>query len=262
MLKGGGALVFAYGSRRHTTDLDFDARQKTDMTRRMRRSIQASGVEIDEATWWWPKGAKATKESIRYKVGFIDARGEREELQVDTRYRPKPKSGDIVIVNGIRTYKIEALYDQKLAALKNRSVARDVFDLAFLSSTYGHDLSDCQVREAQSITQDMNRLEGDLIHQLRDDPILSRITTAEEIVLEFRVAIDYQLQQREMYGPEQSVPISIPMTDEIIALRRLLHGEETIIPKSIQLPRRAIRNGFDRPDGGRSIQQPDWVFDR
>ena len=40
VLKCGGALVFAYGSHRHTTDLDFDAERTTDMRRRIRRAIR------------------------------------------------------------------------------------------------------------------------------------------------------------------------------------------------------------------------------
>ena len=243
VLKGGGALVFVYGSHRHTTDLDFDAERKTDMTRRIRRAIQAVGVEIDEATWWWPKGARATRDSMRYKVEFVDNQGEREELQVDTRYRPRPKASQIVTLNGIRTYKVEALYDQKLAALRNRKDARDIFDLAFLSSRYGQALNNAQVLKAERITRDMNVLEQDLIHQLRFDPKLARITNAESIVLEFREAIVSQIQRRKLRDAEQSVPLSIPLTDEIIALRHLLHGEESMLPKRIQLPSRTIRYG-------------------
>lgn len=198
---------------------------------------------------------------MRYRVQFIDQRGKPNRLQVDTRYRPRPKPSDVVTMKGIRTYKPEALFDQKLAAVRDRSEARDVFDLAFLSDKYGHALTDTQIHKADRIIGNMAGLERDLTHQLRGDLILSRITTTVDIVLEFREAIDRQIEQRGMNDAEQSVPISIPMTHEIIALRRLIHGEETVIPKSIQLPRRTIRNGFDRPDSGQSILQPDW-FDR
>lgn len=256
VLKGGGALVFAYGSPRHTTDLDFDADRKTDMRRRIRRAIQAAEVEIDEHTWWWPK---VSRDSMRYKVQFIDHQGNPRRLQVDTRYRPKPKSSEVVTVNGIRTYKPEALYGQKLEAVRDRNEARDVFDLAFLSDKYGDALTEIQILQADTISGHMDGLERDLTHQIRDDPILSRITTAVDIVLEFRESIVTQLQQRGMKDAEQSVPISIQMTDEMIALRRLLHGDQTIIPKRIQLRNSAIRGGFDRREGGRSVQQPDWI---
>ena len=258
VLKGGGALAFAYGSRRHSTDLDFDAERKTDMRRRIRRAIQAAGVEIDEGTWWWPKGTRATKDSMRYKVDFVDHQGEREELQVDTRYRPRPDTRNITIVKGIRTYKPETLFRQKLTTLNYRKEARDVFDLAFLFTKYGDKLTDIEIRKAEAITRDMNGLERRLAHQIRFDKVLSEITTTEEIVLEFREAVDAQFDLREMKFPQQSVPISIPMTREIIALRRLLHGDETVNSRKIQSPRHVIRRETNRSDAGRVIPQPDW----
>ena len=198
---------------------------------------------------------------MRYKVDFVDHQGEREELQVDTRYRPRPDTRNITVVKGIRTYKPETLFRQKLTTLNYRKEARDVFDLAFLSTKYGDKLTDIEIRKAEAITRDMNGLERRLAYQLRFDKVLSGITTAEEIVLEFREAVDAQFDRREMKFPQQSVPISIPMTREIIDLRRLLHGDETVKPRKIQSTQRAIRCETNRPDRERAIQQPDW-FDR
>lgn len=261
ILKGGGALVFAYGSHRHTTDLDFDAERKTDMTRRIRRAIQATGVEIDEGTWWWPKGGKATRDSIRYRVEFVDCQGKRQQLHVDTRYRPRPEFSNSVIVKGIRTYKPETLYSQKLVSLSARRAARDAFDLAFLSRKYGDTLTDDQVLRAERITRNMDKLERSIDKQLQHDTVLARITTAQDIVLEFREAIDAQFRQRSMKHPEQSVPISIPMMREIIALRRFLHGDESITPEKNQPSIRRPRSEIDRSDSGRSNSHRDW-FDR
>lgn len=257
VLKGGGALVFLYGSHRHTTDLDFDAERKTDMTRRIRRATQASGVEIDENTWWLPERAKRASVSIRYKVGFVDHRHETQELQVDTRYRPRPVPGDIVIVDGIRTYRPDALYAQKLTARRNRNEARDLFDLAFLTKEFGDELSDKHIRKADAITIDIDRLEQDLTKLLRRDTVLARITTAEQTVLEFREAVEKQMRQRELTIPEQNVPITLPMSDEIAALRRLIHGEKAVNTGMSSSPAHPIRNQFDPSESGQSIQRPD-----
>lgn len=228
VLKGGGALVLAYGSIRHTTDLDFDAEEQIDMPLRIRRATELIGIEIDENTWWWPKGQSGTRISLRYKVNFFGHDGEKYRLQVDTRYHPKSNASDIVIANGIRTYKPEALYQQKLAALHNRKAARDLFDLAFLCMRYGDTLTDAQIREARSITRDLKQLVRDFGMQLRDDRILARVATAKQTVLDFRGAVNEQIQRRGMSRPQQSVPISLPMSAEIIALRRLLHGERVV----------------------------------
>lgn len=261
VLKGGGALVLLYGGHRHTTDLDFDAEKKSDMTRRIRRAIRAAGVEIDKSTWWSSERAKRTRDSIRYRVHYRGLRDEMQRLQVDTRYRPKPKHRDIAIVDGIRTYKAEALYDQKLAAQRGRRAARDIYDLAFLSKKYGDRLTNAQISKAESITYDMDGLEKTLIHQLRKDRILASLTTAEYLVIEFREAVEEQMRRRKMKIPEQSVPISLPITREVIALRRLLHGEETVRPSESRLLDRAIYRELDRRDSSPAAQQPDW-FDR
>lgn len=220
-----------------------------------------AGVEVDEGSWWWPKGARATRDSIRYKVQFVDCQGDQQEIHVNTRYRPRPEASGIVISNGIRTYNPETLFDHKLAAMDARKEARDVFDLAFLSKQYGDSLTESQILKAASITKHMDRLERRLDYLLRFDAVLTRITTAENIVLEFREAIDDQFQQRRMKHPQQSVPISIPMTREIIALRRLLHGDETTKTKKNQSPRRRSHSEHDQSDKGRFDQHPDW-FDR
>lgn len=64
-----------------------------------------------------------------------------------------------------------------------------------------------------------------------------------------------------MHIVKQSVPISLPMTHEIIALRRLLHGDQTVKRTDNEAPVRAITDGLDRGDGGQSAEPPDW-FDR
>ena len=68
---------------------------------------------------------------------------------------------------------------------------------------------------------------------IRDSRPAARHSSGEGIwavttVLEFRGAANQQIQRRGMEDPQQSVPISISMRHEIIALRRLIHGEEIL----------------------------------
>ena len=232
VLKGAGALVRAYGLNRHSTDLDFGAARPTDLNRRVRRAIEAVGVVIDERSWWSPRDTGRTGVSRQLKVDFIGPNGRRQELQIDTRYKPKPKTEDIVVIEGFLTYKLAATYGQKLEAMKDRREARDVFDLAFMTDRYGDTLSDVQIRRAESITRDMDRLANKLERQIKRDKVLERITTDDDIVIRFRTAVDKQVKRRRMFIQEQRVPISFAMTKEIRELREILHGPEANVPRS------------------------------
>lgn len=126
VLKGGSALAFVYGLDRHSTDLDFDADRHTDLSRRIRRGMQAAGVE---STDWWFQDNKA---SLSFEVGYVRLAGEHSPvLQVDTRFKPRPIHEEVVSVKGVRTYTINALFRQKLDALEVRREPRDLHDLTF-----------------------------------------------------------------------------------------------------------------------------------
>lgn len=231
ILKGGAALVRAYGLNRHSTDLDFDAVQPTDISRRVRRAAEAAGVEIDKRSLWLSPHTGRKGVSRRFKIRFVGVDGKRQKLQIDTRYWPKPRSEETVRRNGIRTYRPEAIYRQKLEALGARREARDLFDLAFITRSYGNSLSDGQIRTAETITRDMNGLEKKLTYQLRGDLSLTRITTATDMVCEFREAVEEQILRRGLLIQQQCVPISYDMTTAILELRETLHGPEANKPR-------------------------------
>lgn len=221
---------------RHSTDLDFDAARPTDLTRRVRLAAEAAGVMINEKSWWLPRDTGRIGVSRRLKVDFVGPDGRKQELQIHTRFRPRPNAEDIVTFKGIRTYKPEVIYQQKLDALRERRVARDFFDLAFLTCKYGNSLSDDQVRRAETITRDMGKLERKLRRKIGFDKVLARITTAEDIVCEFRDAVDYQMKRRRIFIQEQSVPFSHAMTEQLLELREILRGPEANRPRPSKAP--------------------------
>ena len=59
-----------------------------------------------------------------------------------------PQANDIEVVDGIRTYKTPALFDQKMNAADDRTKARDLCDLGFLAESYGDSLSIEQILRA------------------------------------------------------------------------------------------------------------------
>ena len=255
VLKGGGALVRAYGLGRHSTDLDFDAERPTDLTRRVRQAAKTAGVMINEKSWWLPPDTGRTGVSRRLKVDFMGPNGMKQRLQIDTRFKPKPKTEDIVIVKGIRTYRPEAIYQQKLEALRERRAARDVFDLAFLTSKYGNSLSDGQIRRAETITRYIERLTEKLRRRIGSDRVLARITMAEDIVCEFRDAVDYQMKRRRILIQEQSVPFSHAMTEQLLELREILRGPEANRPWPSKSPVTRTADEDRRRDRQRSVDR-------
>ena len=137
VLKGGCALVFAYGIRRHSTDIDFDAAKPTDMTRRIRNGLRAAGAEMRS------RELIRTRTSLRIRATYrVRGEGKEEMLKVDTRFRPKPVAAETVDVGGILTNRPEALFEQKLVALESRTVPRDLYDLEFIIGNYGDALTD------------------------------------------------------------------------------------------------------------------------
>lgn len=125
VLKGGTALALLYGLDRHSEDLDFDDRGKrVSIKKHVRDGLRDGGASMsafihDKDTW---KGR-------RFKVHYIDPdTSEDQLLRIELSSRSEPNPDDIVVVDGIRTYRLRALFDQKMEAADDRVKARDLFD--------------------------------------------------------------------------------------------------------------------------------------
>ena len=228
VLKGGSALAFAYGLNRHSTDLDFDADRRTDISRRIRRSMLAVGVT--PTTWWHMD----KRNSLRYRVEYIEsATSDPEDLTVDMHFKPKPKQVDVVMVGGIQTYRVPALFEQKLDAANDRREPRDLYDLAFIAKRFGDRLTDQQVRRADALTMNLDWLERKFAKRFERDPVLRPLTTVDATLIELRDAVEVQLQRRHLAVQEQRVPISTRIGRTIIELRKELHGPEHLEARRI-----------------------------
>ena len=147
VLKGGSALAFVHGLGRHRTDLDFDGRVPVDIRDRMRRGASAAGVVLGPV-----KGRKRRK-GHRFRAPYPNPFERRPTyLKVDLRLDPPPRARDVVTVGGIRTYKVEAIFEHKLRAMRSRIEGRDLFDVAFVMEHYGARLTDDHVRHAATLT--------------------------------------------------------------------------------------------------------------
>ena len=169
VLKGGTALALLYGLDRHSLDLDFDC---------------------GRPMW---KGR-------RFHVYYINRANNAERLlKVELSSRTVPDANDIEIVDGIRTYKIPALFDQKMNAADDRTKARDLYDLVFLADTYGDRFSTEQILRADRFSRHYKSMAGRYRPAFQDDALLRDVTTADDRALAFRIAI---VEQMHHPGPD------------------------------------------------------------
>lgn len=133
VLKGGTALMLAYGSERFSDDLDFDAPHKLNLKSRIKRSVPAGmaiqGIDL----------LKDTAFVTRYRIRYQSERGVRS-LKLEISYRTPLEESEIHLINGIRVASLERLADQKLKAAHDgkdpRSKVRDLYDLDFMAQNW------------------------------------------------------------------------------------------------------------------------------
>ena len=146
VLKGGSARAFVHGLDRHSTDLGFDADRHTNLSRWIRRGMQAAGVE-STVRWF-----QDSKESLRFKVAYVGlSRDDPPVLQVDTRFRPKSIREGIISAKGVRPCTINALFRLKLDGLGVRREPRVLNDFRFIAQSNGNELDDAGDRRAAKL---------------------------------------------------------------------------------------------------------------
>lgn len=178
VLKGGTALLLCYGLDRFSEDLDFDAPKRFNIAPRVERilSRHTSTFEV--------KTVKDTATVQRIKSHYAGLSGDRL-LKIETSFRMPPTIEQVQVIDGIRTYTIAALIDQKISALTNRTAARDLYDVAFLTRTYANDFSEMAKGQLATIMQDVNAVEERFEGAFEEDEILD-IDALPAIILQVR----------------------------------------------------------------------------
>lgn len=156
VLKGGTALALLYGLDRHSVDLDFDvgSAKRVSIKRHVRAGMQDANVPMSAF-----KRGRPMWRGRRYRVHYVNPdSGKNRVLTVELSSRKRPRPEHVVVVDGIRTYRITALFDQKMNAADDRTKGRDLFDLGFLAETYGDRLSNEQILRAGEFSRDYDGL--------------------------------------------------------------------------------------------------------
>lgn len=111
VLKGGTALALLYGLDRHSVDLDFDVgkAKRVSIERHVRDGMQDANVPMSGF-----KRGRLMWRGRRYRAHYIDPdSGKNRVLTVELSSRKVPRPEDVVVVDGIRTYRISALFARR-----------------------------------------------------------------------------------------------------------------------------------------------------
>lgn len=220
VLKGGSALAFFHGAGRHSTDLDFDGRRKVDLRGRIRMAARATGVALGPV--------KRTDRRLRqrYLAKYpVPANDEPEGLKVDIHFRHAPKRRDIEVIDGIRIYKVETIFDQKMAAARSRIKPRDLFDIAFVLESYGGKLSDSQIERADTYFADRQRVRERYSAKFEQDEVRKNLTTLDKTLGQLREAINKQRRLRWPQVQYQRIPIPTSVRAQVLVYQSSLRAE-------------------------------------
>jgi predicted nucleotidyltransferase component of viral defense system len=202
VLKGGTALLFTRNLDRHSTDLDFDSGKQMNIEGRIRDGLKAAGVELKSL-----KKVKDTATVQRYKIHYLDpVNGQDLLLKIETSFRQQPKSENIEVVNGIRTYTVGYMFDLKMDAAENRTEARDLYDLVHLLRAYGSKLSSEQITRAEAFSHDINDLATRYAPSFNTDDVLRNRANINDVVLALREAVEEQTVQQPNPQFDNDVP--------------------------------------------------------
>lgn len=210
VLKGGTALLLTRGLDRHSTDLDFDSSKKLNLEHRIRDAAERAGVEIDRFSI--PKDTDTTQ---RFNLIYREAGSDTpERLTIETSFRNDPDPDHVETVNGIKTYKVERIFDQKLEAAENRTSARDLYDLAHLVENYGDKLSREQIERADAFSRDIDKTASSYRQAFEEDRIL-RDRGVDTTVLRLRAGIEAEQERRPRSPEDRIADLATRMADKL-----------------------------------------------
>lgn len=132
ILKGGTALMLLYKLNRFSEDIDLDGTHKSNIKKLIEKYCKENNYSF--------RIAKDTENVIRYMIYYETIE---RPLKIETSLRKKTiLEKDIIDINNIKTYTINALCNLKLMAYNNRNKIRDLYDLVFIINNYWYRLSD------------------------------------------------------------------------------------------------------------------------
>lgn len=185
VLKGGTALLLAYGLSRFSEDLDFDAPHKLNLESRIRHSMPM-GVTLDKVT-----PLKDTGTVTRYRVEYHTEHGPRK-LKLEISYRSPVPESEVRDSEGIRVASLPRIIDQKLQAAFDgptpRAAVRDLYDLDFAARRWPAAFTGDLATRVMAFAKDPGVLESRYQADYEDDDLIPDLVELEDLALRMHYA--------------------------------------------------------------------------
>jgi predicted nucleotidyltransferase component of viral defense system len=175
ILKGGTALLFAYGLDRFSEDLDFDCNKHLRLENRIEK-VADPLVKIDSVDV--PKNTETVQ---RYRVRY-STKGMSGVLKIEISCRDSYDASRSHFHEGIRVYDLPILIDHKLEAFRNRTAARDLYDLHFLLTQKSQTFTRGHIQKLVEATHDIDAIERRYVESFKEDTILHNIDVSRLVL--------------------------------------------------------------------------------
>lgn len=132
-IKGGSALLFAYGSNRFTTDIDLDAPYRINLKNRIKEFNSINHFNISDVIQ-----IKKKNNSDEYKI-FYSYKNKVffNKLKIDYSFRePNFNKLNYIFKNNVRFADLKYIFNNKIIALQEKNKFSHLYDLFFISYKY------------------------------------------------------------------------------------------------------------------------------
>ena len=169
VLKGGTALKLCYGLDRFSEELDFDCARSLNLESSIKEVFANLGKSRRHPRDPDISVTRATETVKRYRIIYADD----INLKLETAFRGAPLDADLIEVNGILTYKVGKLIQQKLRALNSRTIARDLHDIIYLYEKFPADFGEKELEEISALYNNQSSVLDEYNAAYSEDAVLS-----------------------------------------------------------------------------------------
>lgn len=177
VLKGGTALKLCYNLDRFSEDLEFDCAKVLNLDSTIKDIFAQLGKSRPHLRNPIIDVTKDTRTVRRYRIIY----GDGINLKLETSLRGTPNDNNLTELNGILTYKIDQLIQQKLSALNGRTAARDLHDVVYLYKHFLENFGKGEMAEIAALYDNQSSTLEQYTPAYNEDAILSISDLLEDL---------------------------------------------------------------------------------